>query len=212
MADDSMLYAVSVRNNEGAGVSNFHGTFWRGELTNNTTEPAALGFIGSGLKAVDEVWVVESYVHDTQGNGIWCDEECNDTNASPNGTFYVNRNLIVRNGREGIRWEKVGDEATHGEALIEYNSIHANGWESGRPGLGIRDAQDALVRGNIFGAKEIAGVRYGENPNAWRASDSGRSDRPNLFNIDIIDNQRNGEGEKGCDLPDPIVVCSGNTR
>ena len=133
--------------------------------------PGALGFIGSGLKAVDEVWVVESYVHDTQGNGIWCDEECNDTNASPNGTFYVNRNLIVRNGREGIRWEKIGDEATHGEALIEYNSIHANGWESGRPGLGIRDAQDALVRGNIFGAKEIAGVRYGENPNAWRASD-----------------------------------------
>jgi hypothetical protein len=68
------------------------------------------------------------------------------------------------------------------------------------------------VRGNIFGAREIAGVRYGENPNAWRASDSGRSDRPNLFNIDIIDNQRNGEGEKGCDLPDPIVVCSGNAR
>jgi hypothetical protein len=23
--------------------------------------------------------VKQSYIHDTQGNGIWCDEECNDT-------------------------------------------------------------------------------------------------------------------------------------
>ena len=156
-SSQSQLYAVRIANNEGAGVSNFHGTFWRSELTNNTTNPGALGFIGSGLKAVDEVWVVESYVHDTQGNGIWCDEECNDTTANPGGKFVVNENLIVNNGRDGVRWEKVGDEATAGEARVYGNEIHGNGRATGRAGVGIRDAQDIVVDNNSFGAKTVAG-------------------------------------------------------
>ena len=209
MADDSMLYAVTVRDNEGAGVSNFHGTFWRGELTNNTTEPNALGFIGSGLKAVDEVWVVESYVHDTQGSGIWCDEFCNDTNASPNGTFYVNRNLIVNNGRAGVRFEKVGG-STSGEALIEYNSIHGNGWEAVKGGVSVRDASNAVVRGNSFGRVTIAGVTYPQNIKGLAAivSDSGRSDRPNTTDVSVFDNNLNGETLKCASISS--VVCRPN--
>ena len=137
MDSDSVIYATQVANNEGAGVSNFHGLFWRSELTNNTTNPDALGFIGSGLKAVDEVWVGESYVHDTQGNGIWCDEECNDQPLS-NGKFTVWYSLIANNGRDGVRWEKVGDEATHGEALVYLNEIHGNGVYERRAGVGVR--------------------------------------------------------------------------
>jgi hypothetical protein len=45
---------------------------------------------------------------------------------------------------------------------------------------------------------------------AIRATDSGRSDRPNLFNVDIVANVLNGEVIKGCQKPDTIVACSGN--
>jgi hypothetical protein len=35
--------------------------------------------------------------------------------------------------------------------------------------------------------------------------------RPNLFNIDIVDNILNGETVKGCELPNTLVACAGNT-
>ena len=168
-------------------MSNFNGTFVRSELTNNTTDPKALGFIGSGLKAVNEVVVKQSYIHDTQGNGIWCDEECTDTSL---GTFIVEDSLVVNSGRAGIRWEKVGGTAA-GEALIQRNDI----------------------RNNHFGAATISGVSYPRNADgvAIMASDSGEADRPNLFNIDIVKNNLNGETVKGCELPNQVVACAGDT-
>jgi hypothetical protein len=128
MTPSSVVDAVVIKDNEGAGVSNFNGTYVRSELTNNTTDPNALGFIGSGLKAVNEVVVKQSYIHDTQGNGIWCDEECNDTSL---GTFIVEDTLVVNSGRAGIRWEKVGGTAA-GEALIQRNEIHGNSHDARR--------------------------------------------------------------------------------
>ena len=211
MEPDSIIHATLIANNEGAGVSNFHGHFWRSELTNTTINPAALGFIGSGLKAVDEVWVSESYIHDNQGNGIWCDEECNDQPLS-NGKFTAWNNLIVDNGRDGVRWEKVGDEATAGEALIYYNNIHGNGLSENRAGVGVRDAQDITIQANNFGSATIAGVSYGLNGYAWSATDSGRTDRPNLYYVGVFYNAINGDVEKGCQEPDNLVFCSQNTE
>jgi hypothetical protein len=198
MTPSSVVDAVVIKDNEGAGVSNFNGTFVRSELTNNTTNPKALGFIGSGLKAVNEVVVERSYIHDTQGNGIWCDEECNDTSL---GTFIVEDTLVVNCGRAGIRWEKVGGTAA-GEALIQRNEIHGNSYDARRGGISMRDAENAIVQNNQFGdppnARDVAII----------ASDSGHSSRPNLFNIDIVNNTLNGEIIKGCELPDTVVDCT----
>jgi len=78
-----------------------------------------------------------------------------------------------------------------------------------RIGIHARDAQDALIRGNTFGSTTIAGVSYASNSGgAIRASDSGRSDRPDLANIEITGNTLNGETITGCELPDEIVDCS----
>jgi hypothetical protein len=211
MTDGSLIYAVVVGNNEGAGITNCHGVFDRIELNNNTTNPAALGFTASGIKCVDEAEIRNSYVHDTQGNGIWGDEEVNDTSI---GKFYVHHNLVVNNGREGIRWEKVGDEVNHGEADISLNEVHGNGrverFGDARYGIGARDAQDAVIHDNIFGAKTIAGVQYPANGlGAVRASDSGRADRPDLDNIVIRDNLLRGETITGCNLA--VVTCTNNT-
>jgi hypothetical protein len=183
MTNTSSQYGSEVRDNEAAGIISAKGTFERVELTNNTLESNALGFIGSGMKARNEVEVRNSYIHETQGNGLWCDNFCEDspTATHPNG-FWVHHNLVVNNGRAGIRFERVGDVSTAGEALIENNEVHGNSPNERRGGISVRDAQDATIRNNRFGAVTIGVVPY--QPNARNvaiiASDSGRSDRPNL--------------------------------
>jgi hypothetical protein len=213
MSDSSYHYGIEVRDNDAAGITNAKGTFERVELTNNTLDPDALGFIAAGMKALTEVEVRNSYIHDTQGNGLWCDVGCVDVDPTirPNG-FWVHDNLVVNTGRAGIRFENVGG-SNGGEALIENNEVHQNSLKLSRGGIDIRDAQNALVRNNVFGAKTIANVAYSPNANgvAIRATDSGRLDRPDLFNIDIINNILNGETIKGCELLDTVVYCAGNT-
>jgi hypothetical protein len=120
----------------------------------------------------------------------------------------VHENLVVNNGRAGIRFERVGDVADAGEALIENNEIHGNSTGAVRGGVSIHDAQNALVRNNVFGATTIAEVAYLPNSEgvAIRATESGRSDRPDLWNVNIVDNDLNGEVIiKGCESPEEIV-------
>jgi hypothetical protein len=209
MTDASSHYGIEIMGNGAAGILSAKGTFERVELTDNTNDPDALGVIGSGMKARHEVEVKNSYVHDTQGNGLWCDNSCEDSAV---GQFSVHDNLVVNNGRAGIRWENVGG-ANAGEALIENNEVHGNSPDERRGGVSVRDAQDAQILNNRFGEVTIGGVQYPANARAVAiiASDSGRSDRPNLWNIDIIGNILNGETIRGCELPDAVVYCSGNT-
>jgi hypothetical protein len=208
-SNTSSLYAVHITGSDAAGITNAHGTFDRIELDDTTQDPSFLGFTGSGLKAINEVEVRNSYIHDNQGNGLWCDVFCQDSIDHLNG-FWVHHNLVVNNGRAGIRFERVGDVADAGEALIEENEVHGASTGAVRGGVSIHDAQNALVRNNVFGAATIADVVYLPNSEgvAIRATDSGRPDRPDLFNIDIFDNVLNGEVIKGCELPEEIVYCS----
>jgi hypothetical protein len=63
----------------------------------------------------------------------------------------------------------------------------------------------------VFGkTPTIYDVAYEPNANgvAIRATDSGRSDRPDLFNVDIVGNVLNGETIVGCSQPPEIVDCS----
>jgi hypothetical protein len=207
-SNTSSLYAVHITGSDGAGITNAQGTFERIELDDTTQDPNFLGFIGSGLKAINEVEVRNSYIHDNQGNGLWCDVFCHDSVDHLNG-FWVHENLVVNNGRAGIRFEQVGDVADAGEALIENNEVHGNSTGAVRGGVSLHDAQNALVRNNVFGATTIADVAYLPNSEgvAIRATDSGRPDRPDLLNVDIVGNVLNGEVIKGCESPDEIVYC-----
>jgi hypothetical protein len=208
-SNTTSLYAVHITGSDAAGITNARGTFDRIELNDTTQDPNFLGFTGAGLKAINEVEIRSSYVHDNQGNGLWCDEFCHDSASHPNG-FWIHDNLVVNSGRAGIRFERVGDVSTAGEALIEHNTVHGNSPDAVKGGVDIRDAQNALVRNNVFGAMTVADASYPNNANhlAIRASDSGRSDRPNLWNVDIVDNVLNDETIKGCELPDEVVACS----
>jgi hypothetical protein len=124
----------------------------------------------------------------------------------------VEDTLVVNSGRAGIRWEKVGGTAA-GEALIQRNEIHGNSYDARRGGISMRDAENATIQNNQFGAVTIAGVSYPRNAGgvAITATDSGEANRPNLFNIDIGNNILNGESVKGCELPNTVVACAGDT-
>ncbi len=209
MTNLSSHYGIEVMDNDAAGILSAKGTFELVELTDNTNDPSALGVIGAGLKARNEVEVKDSYIHDTQGNGLWCDNFCEDSAGHPNG-FWVHDNLVVNNGRAGIRFERVGQVSTAGEALIENNEVHGNSYgDAERGGISVRDAQNATIRNNRFGEVTIDGVRYPPNSRdvAIIASDSGRADRPNLLDIHIESNTLNGETIKECELPDTVVEC-----
>src|SRR5215217_375100 len=175
-SNTSSLYAVHITGSDAAGITNAHGTFERIELDDTTQDPNFLGFTGSGLKAINEVEVKNSYIHDNQGNGLWCDVFCRDSESHPNG-YWVLDNLIVNNGRAGIRFEQVGDVADAGEALIENNEVHGNSTGAVRGGVSLHDAQNALVRNHVFGAKSIADAAYLPNSEgvAIRATDRGRT-------------------------------------
>src|SRR5829696_4794074 len=78
-SNTSSLYAVHITGSDAAGITNAHGTFDRIELDDTTQDSNFLGFTGSGLKAINEVEVKNSYIHDNQGNGLWCDVFCRDS-------------------------------------------------------------------------------------------------------------------------------------
>jgi hypothetical protein len=219
-ADGGLLvrYAV-IHGNDAGGILNAKGRILNSEFYDNTQNPAFIGWNGSAVKGITEFEAAYNYVHDNQGNGIWCDVGCNNDPARQNG-FWVHDNLTVDNGLSGIRYEHspaglaTGVHASEPSALIEGNEVHGNSYGDNRGGISVLDGQNALIRANVFGAKTIAGVAYRANapkPGAVKASDWGRSDRTDLWNVDIVDNVMSGEGIRGCELPDDIVDCHDTT-
>jgi hypothetical protein len=210
-------YAV-IHGNDAAGILSAKGRILNSEFYDNTQVAAFLGVNASAVKGRTEYEAAYNYVHDEQGNGLWCDVGCVNDSARDNG-FWVHHNLVVDNGRSGIRYESSPDDLANGvhasqpTALIEENEVHGNSYGENRGGISVRDAQNASVRANIFGATTIAGVEYRANaakPGAINAGDSGRSSRTDLWNVDIEDNELNGEKINGCELPDNVVYCANN--
>jgi hypothetical protein len=219
-ADGGFLlrYAV-IHGNDAGGILNAKGRILNSEFYDNTQNPVFLGWNGSAVKGITEFEAAYNYVHNEQGNGIWCDVGCNNDAARENG-FWIHDNLTVNNARSGIRYEHspdglaTGVHASEPTALIEGNEVHGNSYDANRGGISVLDGQNALIRHNVFGAKTIAGVAYRANaakPGAVKASDWGRSDRTDLWNVDIVDNVLNGEGIRGCELPDDVVDCHDTT-
>ncbi|CAA9429614.1 hypothetical protein AVDCRST_MAG82-2009 [uncultured Rubrobacteraceae bacterium] len=210
-------YAV-IHGNDAAGILNVKGRILNSEFYNNTQKPAFLGFNAAAVKGITEYEAAYNYVHDEQGNGLWCDVGCQNDPTREKG-FWAHDNLTVDNARSGIRYESSprdlapGVHASGPTALIERNEVHGNSYGENRGGISAADTQNALIRANVFGAKTIAGVEYRANAadtGAIKAIDSGRSSRTDLWDVDIVDNVLNGEEIKGCELPDNVVYCANN--
>ena len=202
---DFLVQFSRIHNNDSLGISNFKGRVLDSEFFSNSEATGSIGFNASAVKGITEYEAGRLYVHDEQGNGLWCDVGCENDPARANG-FWVYDSVVVNSGRAGIRYEN-----SPNQALFENNEIHGNGVVERRGGIDVRDSQNALVRTNIFGPTTIAGVSYPANGDliGVRATDSGRSDRVNLSNIDVLNNDMNGDSIVTCGGP---IVCSGNTE
>ena len=208
---DFLVEFVRIHDNASLGISNMKGRIFHSEFFKNSYAGSALGFNGSAVKGITEYEAGWVYVHDEQGNGLWCDVGCSNDSKRVNG-FWVHDSVVVNSGRAGIRYEN-----SPNEALFENNEIHGNAKiEESRGGIDIRDSQNAWVGpGNNFGRATItiAGdeVDYSANTNriGVRATDSGRSERVNLSNVDVVNNKMNGDGIVRCGGP---VECRDNTN
>ncbi len=132
----------------------------------------------------------------------------------PPGTngFWVHDSVVVNSDRAGIRYEN-----SPNQALFENNELHGNGKTERRGGIDIRDSQNARVINNNLGPATIAGVSYPANGDriGVRATDSGRSDRVNLSNVDVVNNNfglvNNIDRDRIVTCGGP-VVCGANTN
>ena len=143
----------------------------------------------AGLKAVNSIYVANSYIHDNYWNGVWCDIEC--------GRFEVHDSQLVNNGKAGIH-----DEISTGPALFEGNDITGNGYidqSTRRGGILVVGSSGAEVYGNTF-------VDNGVYERAVEAANDDRM--PPVRGVSIHHNTLKGDHLKGCDLPG--VSCSNN--
>jgi parallel beta-helix repeat protein len=200
---DFLVEYARIHENASVGISNMNGTVRYSEFFKNSLKQSALGFKGSAVKGITEYEADGVYVHEEQGNGLWCDVGCknsarNMTDECPTestGCFWVHNSVVVNSGRAGIRYEN-----SSSEALFDHNEIRGNGINEHRGGIDIRDSQDAEVRNNILSANNGIGVR---------ATDSGRSDRVNLERILVQGNDLGGDRIVTCGGP---VQCIDNTN
>jgi hypothetical protein len=219
---DFLVEFVRIHDNASVGISNMKGRIFHSEFFKNSYAGSALGFNGSAIKGITEYEAGNLYVHEEQGNGLWCDVGCSNDSKRVNG-FWVHDSVVVNSGRAGIRYEN-----SPNQALFQNNEIHGNAKiEESRGGIDIRDSQNAWVGpGNNFGRATItiAGVAVNYPPNGSkrigvRATDSGRSDRVNLDNVNVDGNNFGLAGSSNLNrdriIPWPCtdpVVCSNNTN
>ncbi len=213
--DDLLIEYSEVHHNDGAGITNMEGRLLRSDIHHNTEVSAFAGFIGAGVKGSHEYEAGFNFVHDNHANGLWCDNGCENVSSQPKGAWFHD-NAVVKNGRWGIRFEEapdlsdIGVPPTH---LAERNLIAGNGFSGARGGGSSHDVRNTVWRNNLFGPRLVAGLgRVGHNygKRAIVFSDSGRADRPDLYNGDAYREYRNGETIQGCERADAIVDCRNN--
>jgi hypothetical protein len=176
--DDTWIQYNRIHENGAAGITNARGHIIDNEIDNNTTEPAALGSIGSGVKGIYEYEAGCNYVHHNVGHGLWGDVLMKDTIV---GSFNVHDNVLSNNGRAGVRFERT--ECSGAEFFAVGNIIKNNGFNTMRGGVSIHDACNSTVANNTFGGnRDKVGIRI---------TDSGRSDRPDTKNATVENNTMN---------------------
>ena len=151
-------------------------------------DTAELGYAAGGIKGVNPYTILNSYVADNIGSGIWCDVGC------LGGTWVVEGNTVVGDTRDGIRYE-----ISESGATIEYNDVEGNNTSAGSfSGIHLASSGNANVGHNTSLANFGSQIKV-EN--------SGRQNS-GVTNDSIIDNTVNGGKVVGCNISG--VTCSGN--
>jgi hypothetical protein len=208
-----LLTRLDVHDNAANCVQGISGILRNSELSNCSTDQTYFHFQSAAVKTTHESEYDSNYVHGGKGFGIWCDQGCHNTAERTNG-FWVHDNLVVSTAGWGLDYEfspmlPIGQVASSPSALFERNVSTGHGIGGGQ----MLDAQNATFRNNSFGPQTVGGVSYPGNGNGGLALllKDNPSRRTDTHNGDAIDNTLNGERISGCDLPDEVVFCSGNS-
>lgn len=215
------VHHVRVHDNDAVGIANAKGLVTNSEFFRNTLDKNFAGFTGGAVKGVTEYEAGFNFCHDEQANCLWADHGTNDDPNmadNPGGGAWFHHNLTVDAGRWGIRYEfspriPSGQHDPQPTFLAENNVIAGNGAVGNRGGASMADAQNGTFRDNRFGPVTVDGVSYGHNAGerALLFADSGKSSRTDLWNGAAYGNLLNGETVAGCEKPDEVVICQGNT-
>ena len=205
---------LQVHHNPAQLISGVRGALLRSDLYRCSQNADYWGYSAGALKTLNEQESAYNFVHDNEAVGLWCDQGCRDNPATSEG-WYQHDNLIVNNGRAGVRYgfSPVWGNVLHPRqptALVENNRLAGNGWG----GVDVHDAQNATVRGNAFGPTTVAETEYphnGSGPEAMQFSESDASrSRTDLWNAEAYDNRLGGEAMDGCGTytdPDKLRCC-----
>ena len=219
--DERELYEYNeIHSNASVGISNVEGQVLRNEFYNNTNDRDFIGFNGGSVKGSHEFEAGYNYSHDEQGNGIWCDNGCENVPERGEKGAWFHHNVVTNNGGAGIRLEEAPDlqpSLPNPEDIMhtaENNIVGGNSLSRNRADIHVHDAGPSVVRDNSLGPQAIAGAPdAGESGNdiALRFSDSGRNDRPDLRNALARNNDLNGSYLSISDCRIGDVSLSSNT-
>jgi Right handed beta helix region len=199
----TLVRYVYVHDNDAIGIGGANGRILNSHFENNTLVSGFLGWNGAAMLGYHEFEAAYNYIHDNQGNGIYStnahsvDGNVPEMASNPNGGYWHHDNVVVNNGRWGIRYEISPRDAEEGERLrtptfqAESNRLAGNGLG----GASMADAQNGKFISNYFGEQTIASVEYPSNGGnlAIAFIDSGRSDRTDLYNAKAKGNTLGGE-------------------
>jgi hypothetical protein len=143
----------------------------------------------------NDVTIMNSYIHDQPGNGIWCD-------FCKFGHWDIHDNIFQHNGNHAIQWEMSGGWSSTDSAHVYNNTFIDNGWQTDkfRPGgVIISTANDILFENNVFQGLNTWGISV-----IYTASRN--PPQPDSRGVVIRNNTMNGDTITGCDLAG--VSCS----
>jgi hypothetical protein len=130
---------VDVHDNPNTGIGGLGGTVEFAEVYHNGSI-AFDGCCDGGIKFGNGGGtVIDSYVHDNHGAGIWCDVGC----GGPGASFVVRNDIISGNTGSGVRYE-----ISDAQATIADDSF----WGNGRAGVSVVSSQNATITDDSFDA------------------------------------------------------------
>ena len=216
----TVMENIVVSGSDGLGIGNAIGRIGPVETYDNTNNEKFLGVVASGIKFIRETEVSDCFVHQEAGNGVWHDHSTSSGGDVPrmssnpvaygagDGGTWIHDCVSVDNGRKGFRLEFSPKNAATDQHLNQPGFVLENSRAAGNgdEGASVRDAQNATIRGNTFGAQTIGGVSYGNNGNlsggatdGVNVSDSGRDpDRTDTKFVRVTGNTFNGTDEADC--------------
>jgi hypothetical protein len=204
---------LELHDNAANCITGIKGKLLESDLYRCSSNADYYGFSAGALKTTFASEVARLYVHDNQAEGLWCDQGCYYSAAQPHG-FWVHDNLVVNNGRAGVRYEFApideGAGLPHPSALVEGNLLAGNGWG----GVDVHEAQNATIRDNTFGPMTVAGVEYPHNGSGPEAIQFSEGNRTELQNDEAYGNDLGDEAIDGCEeyAAAGKVRCYDNTR